>query len=331
MEVDAIRLTKNAKMLKVLKDAEKAASLINMSVLISGEDSFGKELIARKIHSEGERKHKPFLTISTSAFAADIAEKELFGWKKGTFAGAIEDKTGILAKGNGGTLYIEDIDRIDANLQAKLYKFIVEKKYRPLGSTHAIKSDARVIGSTGRKLSEAVKKGNFREDLYKILKSLEIKLPPLRERKEDLLPMAMYLLDYYSKKYETGHKEFSESAIKFITGYDWPDNLRELSHAIKKSAVLSDTPIIQHNDLILDIPSKYSIYEFLDEKLSKYLTEIGDIKGGSLYGAIISEVEKSLLTIVLKEVKGNQLRASKILGINRNTLRSKIKQYDIKS
>ncbi|MBF0458050.1 MAG: sigma-54-dependent Fis family transcriptional regulator [Nitrospirae bacterium] len=331
MEVDALRLTKNTKMLKAVKDAEKAALLNNMSVLISGEDSFTKELLARKIHSESERKHKPFLTLSTSAISADIAEKELFGWKKGAFTGAVADKPGILAKGSGGTLYIDDIADIDAGLHIKLYKFIIEKKYRPLGATHAFKSDIRVIGSTNRKLSEAVKKGHFHEDLYKMFKSLEIKLPPLRELKEDLLPLAVYLLDYYRKRYETGHKEFSEAAVKFITGYDWPDNLRELSHAIKKSALLSDTPIIQHNDLILDVPSKYSIYEFLNEKLNKYLADIGEIKGGSLYGAIISEVEKSLLTIVLRETKGNQLRTSRILGINRNTLRAKIKQYDIKS
>ncbi|MBF0516574.1 MAG: sigma-54-dependent Fis family transcriptional regulator [Nitrospirae bacterium] len=331
MEVDALRITKNAKMLRAVKDADKAASLSNLSVLISGEDSFAKEILARRIHSESERKHKPFLTFNAAAFAVDIAEKELFGWKKGAFTGAIEDKAGILAKGNGGTLYIEDIDAADVSLQTKLYKCIIEKKYRPMGATHPSKADIRVIASTNRKLSEAVKKGTFREDLHKIFKSLEIKLPPLRQRKEDLLPIATHLLDYYKKKYETGHKEFSDSAVKFITAYDWPDNLRELAQAIKKSSVLCNTSVIQHNDLILDVPSKYSIYEFLDEKLSKYLSDIGEIKGGSLYGAIISEVEKSLLTIVMREAKGNQLKASRILGINRNTLRSKIKQYDIKS
>ncbi|WP_420264358.1 sigma-54-dependent transcriptional regulator [Candidatus Magnetominusculus dajiuhuensis] len=331
MEVEALFLAKNKKMLKAVKDAEKAALLNNISVLISGEDSFGKELIARRIHSESQRKHKPFLTINTSGTAVDIAEMEIFGWKMDTSTRTKEDKTGILAKTNGGTLYIEDIAGLDDNLQTKLFKFIVEKKYRPLGSTRIIRSDTRVIGSTSKKLSDSVKKGNFREDLYKIFKSIEIKLPPLRELKEDLLPMASYLLDYYKKKYETGYKEFSATAIKFITGYDWPDNLRELSLAVKKAAILSDTPIIQHNDLILDVPSKYSIYEFLNEKLNKYLSDIGEIKTGGLYETIISEVEKSLLAIVLRETNGNQLKSSKILGINRNTLRSKIKQYDIKS
>jgi DNA-binding NtrC family response regulator len=330
MEAEVLSVTKNKKMLKALKDAEKAASLINVNVLISGEDSFEKELLARTIHSGSERNNKPFLMVSTSTIPVDLAETELFGWKKGAFTGARENRTGKLAEADGGTLYFEDIADIDTNLQAKLYKFIVEKKYRPLGSTLTIKSDIRVIASTNRKLSEAVKKGLFREDLHKIFKSLEIRLPPLRQRREDLLPIAGYLLDYYIKKYETGHKEFSGSAITFIAGYDWPDNLRELSQAVKKSVILSDTAIIQHNDLILNVPSKYSIYEFLDEKLNKYLSDIGEVKSGGLYEAIISEVEKSLLSIVFRQAGGNQLKTSKILGINRNTLRSKIKQYDIK-
>ncbi|MBF0319578.1 MAG: sigma-54-dependent Fis family transcriptional regulator [Nitrospirae bacterium] len=317
-------------MLKALKDAEKAASLVNMNVLISGEDSLEKELLARKIHLDSDRKHKPFLILNTSAIAVDFAETELFGWKKGAFTGASENRMGILAEADGGTLFLEDIADIDTNLQAKLYKFIIEKKYRPLGSTMAVKSDIRIIASTSKRLSEAVKKGIFREDLHKMFKSMEIKLLPLRQRGEDLLPIAGYLIDYYSTKYETGHKSLSETAVNFITGHDWPGNLMELAEAVKKSVILSDSPIIQHNYLILDLPSKYSIYEFLDEKLNKYLSDIGEIKSGSLYDAIISEVEKSLLSIVLKETGGNQLKTSKILGINRNTLRSKIKQYDIK-
>jgi DNA-binding NtrC family response regulator len=187
-----------------------------------------------------------------------------------------------------------------------------------------------VIGTTTKDLRKYVKRGEFRRDLYDALHECHIKMPPLRERKEDILPMAQYFLSEFVKKFETGPKEFSRDATDFLLKYEWPGNNRELEDFVKRAAILTQASVIHKKDLCIDDVGSYSIQEFLEEKLKRYLNEMTKLENCNLHTTVMSEVEKSLINIIIQETGGNQLKAAKTLGINRNTLRSKIKEYKIR-
>ncbi len=320
---------RSQKMLKVFKEIGRVASK-DITVLISGESGTGKELVARAIHYNSPRQMGPFVAINSASIPKDLIEAELFGWERGAFTGAKEKRTGKIESANGGTLFLDEISEIDLNLQAKLLRFLQNKEFSPLGSNRVMKADARIIGATNKDLKDAVSNGLFREDLYYRFNVIEIKLPPLREHREDILPLAKHFLKEAQEKFETGLKELSKEAKDFLVKYDWPGNVRELENAIKRACVLSNGTIIEKRDLLLEETSSCSIKEFLEDKLKGYLKEMTKLENCNLYDTVISEVEKALIAIVLKETKGNQLKAAKTLGINRNTLRTKIKGYRIK-
>ncbi len=320
---------KSKKMLKLFKDIGRVASK-DVIVLITGESGTGKELVANAIHYNSNRKNGQFVAINSASIPRDLLESELFGWREGAFTGAKSTRKGSIALADSGTLFLDEISEMDINLQAKLLRFIQEKEYTPLGSNETIKSDTRIIGATNRKLNEAVRKGLFREDLYYRFNVVEIKLPPLRERKEDILPLSEYFLRTSENKFETGHKELSDSAIDFLLNYSWPGNIRELENKIKRAVILSDSSVIDKKDLVSNDSDAFSMQEVLEERLNKYLKKISQVDKTNLYETIISEVEKALIKIVLKDTKGNQLKASRKLGINRNTLRAKIKHFKIR-
>ncbi len=319
---------KSRKMIKVFKDIGRIAAK-DVTILITGESGTGKELVAKAIHHNSPRKAGAFIAINSASIPKDLLESELFGWKQGAFTGAKESRTGSVGAADGGTLFLDEICEMDINLQAKLLRFMQEREYSPLGSNEVLKSDARVIGATNRNLKEAVKKGLFREDLYYRFHVVEIKLPSLRERKEDILPLAEEFLKRSVVKYDTGYKEFSKESMETMLHYDWPGNVRELENAVKRAAILSTGGTMERKDLLLNDFSTNSVEEFLEEKLSRYLNEISKLEAGNLYGMIIAEFERSLIKIVLRETKWNQIHAARTLGINRNTLRSKIRQYGL--
>jgi len=326
---DATRMMgKSRKMLKVFKDIGRVAAK-DVSVLISGESGTGKELVAGEIHSNSVRKSGPFVAINVASIPRELLESELFGWKKGAFSGAVESRAGCIASAQGGTLLLDEISEMDLKLQAKILRFLQEMEYTPLGSSESVKADVRILCATNRRLREETAKGNFREDLFYRLNVIEIKLPPLREREGDVLELAARFLQKALIKYEIGHKEFSEKTRRFMLEYHWPGNVRELQNAVKRAAILSETNVIETKDLVLAEPVMYSIRDFLDEKLSRYIKEMTELEEGNLYGSIIGEVEKALISIVMKETGGNQLKAAKTLGINRNTLRARIKTYGL--
>ncbi len=211
-----------------------------------------------------------------------------------------------------------------------LERFLQEKEFSPLGGNDLIKADVRVIGATNKDLLDAVSKGLFREDLYYRFNVVQIKLPPLRERKEDIPLLAKYFLNEAVEKLETGEKELSKEAKASLLKYDWPGNVRELENVIKRACVLSQGAVIEIKDLLIEEDNSGSIKDFLEEKLKRYLKDMTKITNLNLHDAVLSEVEKALITIVLRETKGNQLKTAKVLGINRNTLRTKIKGYKIK-
>lgn len=320
---------RSEKMLKAFKEIGRVASK-DITVLITGESGTGKEIVAKAIHFNGKRSSEPFVAINCASIPKDLLEAELFGWEKGAFTGAKEKRIGKIESAGRGTLFLDEISELDLNLQAKLLRFMQDNEFTPLGSNKVAKADARIIGATNKSLKEAVSKGTFREDLYYRFNVVRIKMPPLRDRKEDILPLAKHFLKEAQKKFETGQKELSKEAKDFIIKYDWPGNVRELENAIKSACILSDGAAIEKRDLHVEEGNTYSIKEFLDDKLRKYLKDMTKLETANLHSAVMSEVEKALISIVLKETKGNQLKTARTLGINRNTLRAKIKEYKIK-
>lgn len=320
---------KSPKMLKVFKDIGKVASK-DITVLITGESGTGKELVAKAIHYNSRRALGPFLAINIASLPKELLESELFGYKKGAFTGATKEHAGKIEAAHGGTLFLDEISEMDSNLQAKLLRFLQEKEFSPLGSTELCKADVRLIGATNKNLKEALAIGQFREDLYYRFNVVQIKLPPLRDRKEDLTLLIKYFLRDAIGKLETGAKELSKDARSLLMKYEWPGNVRELENVLKRACILSTGTVIEKKDLLIEENDTYSIKDFLEEKLKRYLKDMTKVTNFRLYDTVLSEVEKALITIILKETNGNQLKTSRILGINRNTLRAKIQEYKIK-
>jgi two-component system nitrogen regulation response regulator GlnG len=320
---------KSPKIIKVFKQIGRVAEK-DITVLITGESGTGKELVARAIHYNSNRSHERFVTVNLASLPSNLIEGELFGWVKGAFSDAKKARQGKIALANGGTLFLDEIAELDVNLQAKLLRFMQEKEFSPLGSDDTRKVDVRIIGATNLNLKKAVKEGAFREDLYYRFNVVEIKMPLLKDRPEDILPLSRYFLKLAQDKFSVEEKQLSKEAKKALQKYDWPGNVRELENTIYKAVVLSSGTVIDERDLFADEISRFTIKDFFEEKIKKYLAEMAKLENGDLHDTILYEVEKSLIEITLEHTNGNQLKATRILGINRNTLRSKIKEYKIK-
>lgn len=319
---------KSRSILKVFKEIGRVAPK-DVTVLISGESGTGKELVARTIHKNSRRKLGPFVAINCASIPRELMEAELFGWEKGAFSGAVERTEGKIQNAYGGTLFFDEISEFDAHLQSKLLRFLQEREYSRLGSNNVIKTDVRVIGATNKDLKDCVKCGLFRDDLYRGFSEIEMKLPPLRERKEDILPLARHFLKESVKAFELPPKDFSKDAEKSLSGYDWPGNVMELENCVKRATILSKGSMIERKELFANDYNACSVKEFLEVKLDGLLKKMTRIENSNLYETIIAEVDKALLGIALKETGGNQVKAAKALGINRNTLNKKMKEYKL--
>jgi two-component system, NtrC family, nitrogen regulation response regulator GlnG len=318
---------KSPRILKIFEKIRKIASK-DTPVLISGENGTYKELIARIIHDNSPRQGGPFIAINLASVPRELTEAELFGSETKAAEGR-DQRFGKIAEATGGTLFIEEISTMDINIKDKMLPLIRDKGIR-LNDHDVIQSDVRIIGTTCRNLSELVKKGQYLNDLFQAFHGLHLRIPSLRERKEDILPLVQYFLNESARKFETGLKELSKDAKDYLTKYDWPGNVRELESMIKRASILSHGSLIEKKDLLMADIGSCSIKEFLEEKLKRYLKEMMKLETCNLYETVLSEVERSLIAIVLQETKGNQLKAAKTLGINRNTLRSKIKGYKLR-
>ncbi|HIJ61015.1 MAG TPA: sigma-54-dependent Fis family transcriptional regulator [Nitrospirae bacterium] len=317
---------KSKTMLKLFKEIGRIASK-DVTVLISGESGSGKELVARAIHNNSLRKFNSFVAINCASIPKELIEAELFGWEKGAFTGAHEKRSGLIHTAMQGTLFLDELSELDINLQAKLLRFLQGQEYTPLGSDKSIKADVRIIGATNKDLRHCVKEGTFREDLYYRFNVIEVKVPSLRERQDDIIPLARHFLEESFRLFNLSPKEFSKDALKALTQYNWPGNVRELENKIKRASILSKGSIIEKKDLFYEEHSFNSIKDFLEGKLNGFIHKMVNLENLNLYDSVIQEVEKALFSIVLTQTEGNQLKASKILGINRNTLNKKIKQY----
>jgi len=307
----------------------KKVSLRDTILLICGEKGCCKELIAKAIHDNGPRRDGPFIRVDLTTIPRDLAEKELFGCRENGPREAGGKGRSRIEDASGGTLFLDNISEMEIGLQDKLFSFL-RREEPGLLDQDSYRVNVRVVCATTINLKEVVDSGIFRKDLYTILSSVCIKVPPLRERKEDILPLAQYFLGKTVERFAAGDKGLSKEAEDFLLKYDWPGDVRELEEMIKKAVLLSSGQMIERKDLVLGDVNCCSIKEFLEEKLKRYLKEMTQLDNCNLYNTVLSEVERSLISIVLKETGGNQLKAANTLGINRNTLRAKIKEYKIR-
>jgi len=301
----------STKMQRVYRLIEKV-SQHNYPVLILGESGTGKELVARSIHFSGSRRNKPFVPVDCSALVPTLIESELFGYVKGAFTGAMHAKTGLMEAAGSGTLFLDEIGDMPIDLQAKLLRAIQEKEVKPVGSTDRISIAVRVIAATNRDLETAVRQGQFRQDLFFRLNVVQIKLPPLRERKSDIPLLVNTFLEKFS---EAGRvRAISEEAMARLIAYDWPGNIRELENAIERAVALGSGPILHVGDL----PSG------LHYAAGDRMPQTDELMP-------LEELERRAILRALREAGGDKLAAARLLGIGKTTLYRKLKQYETES
>ena len=298
----------SAKMQRVYKMIEKI-SQHRHPVLILGESGTGKELVARSIHFLGVRQNKPFVPVDCSGLVPTLIESELFGHAKGAFTGAQHARTGLLETGNGGTVFLDEIGDLPVDLQAKLLRALQEREIRPVGATERVRIDLRIIAATNRDLESAIRTGAFRQDLYFRLNVVQLKLPPLRERKSDIPLLVNSFLEKLSDP-QRPIRTISEDAMRRLMAYDWPGNVRELENAVERAVALGSGPILH----IADLPSN------LQQGGSEKLLESNEL-------TTLEEMERRFILRALRETNGDKLAAARLLGIGKTTLYRKLKQY----
>ncbi len=296
---------------KRLADYVELVAPTNMSVLITGESGTGKEQIAKSIHLQSKRKDAPFIAVDCGAIPREIASSEFFGHLKGSFTGAINDKTGHFEAANGGTLFLDEIGNLNYELQVQLLRALQERRIKPVGSNTEIEVDIRVVTATNEDLSKAVKEGEFREDLYHRLNEFSIKVPALRERKEDLMLFANQFLDEANEDLEKNVVGFTDEAIHAFRNYNWPGNLRELKNMVKRAVLLTQDELISLKVLPHEIATSSRASE-------------------NDYGLFKNRNEEQLILDALEKTGGNKSKAARMLSIDRKTLYNKLKQYGIK-
>jgi transcriptional regulator with GAF, ATPase, and Fis domain len=284
------------------------------TVLISGETGTGKELVARAIHSQSNRKDKPFIVVDCGGLAESLFESELFGHVKGSFTGATETKYGRFEVANSGTVFLDEIGNISMNIQTKLLRVRQEKEIARVGSSQVIKVDVRIIAATNKDLLKCVKEQTFREDLFYRLGVVPIVLPPLRERREDIPLLANHFLAKYNKKRGKGITGISDGAMKVLTEYDWPGNVRELENVIERAVVLTRSGVIEPTDLWY--------YELGASSETAPSSDAEEVKS-------LAEAEREHIVRTLKMFEEHIGKASEVLGIDRKTLRLKLRKYGI--
>ncbi len=323
--------TRNSQMKKIYELAKKVA-LSSSTILILGESGTGKEVLAKYIHFCSKRKG-PFVTINCAAIPEELLEAELFGYEKGAFTGAIKSKPGKFEIANKGTLFLDEIGDLSLKLQAKLLRVIQEKQVERLGSDHSIKVDVRILAATNKDLEKEVQEGRFREDLFFRLNVIPIKLPPLRERKEDIPLLTQFFLKRICEREGIEEKKFTSQAIKALLNYPWPGNIRELENFIERVVILSENNIIGIEDLSLStLSSKLQIRESLTEDkdmLIKYLSLPQISENGIELNKLLKEIEVYYLKKALEISKGVKTKAAKLLGLNRTTFIEKLKKYNL--
>lgn len=300
-------ITKSSKMEEILSIVSRVAQS-KTTVLITGESGTGKELIARAIHNASKRSDKVFIPVNCSAIPENLLESELFGYEKGSFTGAEKSKKGKLEIADGGTTFFDEVGDIPLNIQVKLLRFLQFGEIVPLGRDKSLNVNVRIIGATNQHLREKIEQGEFREDLYYRFNVVEIHIPALRERKEDITPLVNHFIQKYTKVMGKSIEGISNEAMRYLFAHSWPGNVRELESLIERAIVMSRDNIIDVDDLPLFV-----------KDIEKESDELS-----------LKAIEKKHIERVLASQDGMISRTAEILGIHRNTLMAKMKEYDIK-
>jgi two-component system response regulator PilR (NtrC family) len=296
------------------------------NVLITGESGTGKELIARAIHQESDRRDRPFVAINCGGIPETLMESELFGHKKGSFTGAVQDKPGLFQQAHQGTIFLDEIGELSVGIQVKLLRAVQERMIRPVGGTEDGAVDIRIISATNKHLEKEVIAGKFREDLFYRLNVVEIKVPPLRERKTDLRTLAQHFLDKYSKEIGKEISKLSSYALDMLQKYDFPGNIRELENLLERSVALSSTNIILPDSLALSVHKRRWIEGIQDKRF-----DLGDVAKGVALDTIIEEIERAYLKKALECCSGNKNKAAELLGISFRSLRYRLDKLNFDS
>jgi transcriptional regulator with PAS, ATPase and Fis domain len=286
----------------------------DVTVLLTGESGTGKELVARAIHHKSSRAGGPFVTLNCGALPENLFESELFGYEKGAFTGAVSTKVGRFELADGGTLLLDEVGELSLKSQVDFLRVLETKEFRRLGGTKLITVDTRIIAATNRNLEEAVKQGDFREDLYYRLNVVPIRLPPLRERGEDILLLADRFLEEFTAQHHREPKEISREAMRLLRLYAWPGNIRQLRNLIERLVVTVRERTIQPHHLPEEIQASR------EDARTMVVT----------LGSSLEEIEKAVIRRTLAEVTNHREKAAKLLGISPRALQYKIKEYGIR-
>lgn len=302
-------LGKSKEMNTVFRAIEKAA-VTPVTVIVSGESGTGKELVARAIHYTSSRASAPFVPINCGGIPESLLESELFGYVKGAFTGALDSRPGFFQTAEGGSIFLDEISETSPSMQVKLLRVLQEKEICMVGSRQPQKVDVRIIAATNKDILSLVKSEHFREDLYYRLNIINIEIPPLRKRKSDILILIKYFSEKYSQIINQPVPQFSDRALTYLCNYNWPGNVRELENVVNRMVIMREKGTIHTSDLPPQVRSTINNKPLMDKSLK--------------------DVETEHIKFVLESLKGNKTKAAKILGIDRKTLREKLKQGDAK-
>lgn len=304
------------KMKEVIELAEKVAKGADTTILIEGETGTGKELLAEYIHFLSPRSQYPFVPINCGAIPKDLIESELFGYEKGAFTGAAErGKVGKIESAEKGTIFLDEVGELSPSAQVKVLRILEEKEYYKVGSVEKKKADIRIISATNKNLEAEVRNGNFREDLYFRLNVIKIYIPPLRERKDDIIPLFKFFIDRFNEQFKKNFTHISKEAELIILSYSWPGNIRELRNSVERIILLEngDTILEKHLNFLRERDEKSEFKPVLPPQ-----------------GIMLDEIEKKYIIEALKMKKGNKLQAAKMLGISRSALLYRMTKYGLR-
>jgi len=306
-------------MREVLNFVRRVAASEATTILLEGENGTGKDLVAKTLHYQSLRQAEPFIAINCAAIPETLLESELFGYEKGAFTDARSQKRGIFELADKGTLFLDEIGEIPLMLQAKLLRVLEDQTFRRLGGLKDIKLDLRVVAATNKNLREAVKEGAFRQDLYFRLNVIQILIPPLRERIDDILPMTKFFIDHYNRKFKRQIEGVTDAAAKLLVVHDWPGNVRELRNAIERAMILEESGLIT--------PASLPIAISRPDGTPGVVPAVVEIPTD---GLSLEDNERSLLVRALEKTDGNQTQAARLLRITRDTLRYKMKKFSLR-
>ena len=321
-------VARSASVIDLLRVIDEVAKT-NTTILITGESGVGKELFAEQLHTKSTRRDKPFIRVNCAALSSALLESELFGHVKGAFTDAVTDRIGRFEASDGGTIFLDEIGELSLDLQAKLLRVLQEHTFERVGSNETICVDVRVVAATNRNLEQMVNDGLFRSDLYYRLNVVPLNVPPLRERKDDIEPLASFFLDKFSRETKKNFEGFSNTALRALYDYYWPGNVRELENSIERACVLGKPPVIQAEDLRINLISSSASSKNPSDDFSSIASEIADGEDKTLKTAL-NRFKTAYLKKILDETSWNQTEAGKILGIQRTYVSRLLNELNIR-